>query len=552
MPWRLCRYILVDLLRVVGLTTAVLVTVIAFGATIKPLADNSLLSAGQAAWYMVLVMVPMMQFALPFAAGFAATLSMHRMTTDNEILAAAVGGISYSRLLAPIAALGLALTLLMVLLTQWAIPQFWGLMEQTIARDVTKIFQASLQRGEPFDLDNLQIYADYLRVDSNPTTEPGQESEQPAAESIRPNTRLILWGVAAAEMDDDGRIVLEVTAESAVIDIYRRAEGTILKLALHNTVAFKEDEGALARLPMVEHVLHVPRVFEDDARAMTRGRLLEMRKKPDEYGPVIEARRDLAVHLRDLEQWSWIDQRLAAEGRAEFIEPGGAGRRFVVHADRLRKERFLSAGGDDLLVEQFEGVRATRSYLARKMFIDRARAISMAGSQFRLILHDVEVTDLKRGGEPNPRKHLTLSGLTVAGMPETELQRRSSAELFRQAEAVENPEKELRTRIGELHKEHRTLQLEITSRLWKRYALSATGFLLLTLGATLAMWLRESAPLTIYLWSFAPAVGDLIVISGGEHVMRDGSIIPGFLVMWSGNAVLLGLLGFVYYKLSRH
>src|SRR5262249_50793922 len=63
MPWLLYRYMIRDLLRVIGLTTSVLVTVIAFGAMIKPLASNSLLDAGQTAKYLGLVIVPMLQFA---------------------------------------------------------------------------------------------------------------------------------------------------------------------------------------------------------------------------------------------------------------------------------------------------------------------------------------------------------------------------------------------------------------------------------------------------------------------------------------------------------
>ena len=116
------RYIIGDLLRLVVLTAAVLVTVIAFGATIKPLAHDRLLSAGQTMKYIVLAIVPMLQFALPFAAGFAGTLSLHRMTTDNEILAAAIGGVSYRRVLAPVVFIGLALTLIMLMLTQWIVP----------------------------------------------------------------------------------------------------------------------------------------------------------------------------------------------------------------------------------------------------------------------------------------------------------------------------------------------------------------------------------------------------------------------------------------------
>ena len=122
MPWMLYRYILRELLRVIGLTCAVLVTVIAFGATIKPLANETLLDASQTLKYLTLAIVPMLQFALPFAAGFGTTLTMHRFTADNEILAMAASGISYRRIIAPLVALGLALTMLMVVLTQYVIP----------------------------------------------------------------------------------------------------------------------------------------------------------------------------------------------------------------------------------------------------------------------------------------------------------------------------------------------------------------------------------------------------------------------------------------------
>src|SRR5688572_8192755 len=159
MPWLLYRYITAELLRVIGLTTTVLVTVIAFGTLIKPLSNDSLLDAGQTARYLGLAIVPMLQFALPFAAGFGATLGPHRLTSDNEIQAMAVGGISYRRILVPIAGLGLALMLLMVVLTQWVIPRFWSVIEQMMATDITKVFAASIRRGEAFQLKRLQIYA---------------------------------------------------------------------------------------------------------------------------------------------------------------------------------------------------------------------------------------------------------------------------------------------------------------------------------------------------------------------------------------------------------
>ena len=51
MPLRLYSYLLFEMVRVIAITTGVLVTVIAFGAVIKPLAGESMLTAGQAIKY---------------------------------------------------------------------------------------------------------------------------------------------------------------------------------------------------------------------------------------------------------------------------------------------------------------------------------------------------------------------------------------------------------------------------------------------------------------------------------------------------------------------
>ena len=101
----------------------VLVMVIAFGAAIKPLAADDLIGAWQTTKYIMLATIPMLQFALPFAAAFAATIVLHRMTTDHEIQAASVSGISYRRILLPIAAMGVVLVAVMVLLTQSIVPR---------------------------------------------------------------------------------------------------------------------------------------------------------------------------------------------------------------------------------------------------------------------------------------------------------------------------------------------------------------------------------------------------------------------------------------------
>ena len=96
------------------------------------------------------------------------------------------------------------------------------------------------------------------------------------------------------------------------------------------------------------------------------------------------------------------------------------------------------------------------------------------------------------------------------------------------------------------------LNRAIHSRISRRYALSVTALLLLVLGATLAMWLRHSTPLVVYIWAFFPSVVDMILIASGDHTARAGQLTGGLIVMWSGNALLFGALLYVYRRLARN
>ena len=96
------------------------------------------------------------------------------------------------------------------------------------------------------------------------------------------------------------------------------------------------------------------------------------------------------------------------------------------------------------------------------------------------------------------------------------------------------------------------LNRDIRSLILRRYALSGTAMLLLVLGATLAMWLRHSPPLVVYVWAFLPSVVDMILIASGDHAARAGQMTGGLLLMWSGNALLLGTLLYVYRRLARN
>jgi hypothetical protein len=96
------------------------------------------------------------------------------------------------------------------------------------------------------------------------------------------------------------------------------------------------------------------------------------------------------------------------------------------------------------------------------------------------------------------------------------------------------------------------LQRDSASRLLARYALSLTAMLLLLLGATLAMWLRHSVPLVVYIWAFLPSILDILLISGGDHLARSGLMAGGMVLLWSGNLLVCAVLVFAFLRLSRN
>ncbi len=547
------RMIVRELLRSGVLTTGVLVTVIAFGAAIKPLSGDDLFTVGQVATYITLAMVPMLQFALPFAAGFAGTMSLHRMAGDNEIIAAAASGISHRRIIAPILGLGLALSVVMVGLTQFAIPVFWGLLERTVARDVTVLFERTIGSGEPFVMGDLQVWADRI------VREPEEDLPEGA------DARLRLYEVAVADLAADGRVATDVTASQVAIDVYRRPGETILSLRMGEAVAFRPSDGMLAWMERPEAgMIRIPSNLRDSPKRMTLPELLALRSQPDEHIRVRGFRRELAEAIRLEDAAASIAARLERSGAVEFTSRTAG--TYRVENARRSGMRLVPRTGSAIIVRQSEGGTDRRIFEAAfaRVREDPGTGLGTVTSgltmgepqrpddlRLRLELEDVAWYDADDSANRNLRESVPLEALRLPGFDDRELLEASATDLAARLDAGDYPEavQARRTRLTE-YTDH--LRREIDARMTSRFATSATAVLLLLLGATLAMWRRGDSPLQIYLYAFLPSVLDLILISSGEHLVRDGAVLGGMAVMWSGNAILLGLVGLAFLKLSRN
>ena len=112
--------------------------------------------------------------------------------------------------------------------------------------------------------------------------------------------------------------------------------------------------------------------------------------------------------------------------------------------------------------------------------------------------------------------------------------------------------KRVRQRLKEVENVSNRLRWDIDARIQQRLAQSVTGPLLLVLGSLLAIRLRHATPLLVYLVAFLPAIADILLISGGEQSLRDGPSVSGYLLLWSGNFLLIFFCISAWWRLSRN
>ena len=571
MPWTLWRYTFFELWRLVLLSTAVLVTVIAFAAAVKPLADGDLSAVG-AVKFMVFAIPPMLAFALPFAAGFGTTLAYHRMAQDNEMTAAHAGGLSHRAILVPALVSGVLLAGCLAMLNEQVIPRFLQRMEVMVTRDLAKILEQKIGRGEAAEFGKMAIYAD--RIESVPP-----DSDSPLMD------RLLLTGAAAVETDAEGRVITDATAERVWVLLFpgemtgfddRSLAG---QLVFENGVGFQDGQRwAIDRTPT--DPFRVPNAFEDDPKFLTFGELAALRDEPERMNFINSRRVKLAQRLGARDTVRTIRVGLEKMGRSTLN--GGADSKVQIEAAGLKP---LRSGGWLVEPDPMTGVVAIEQHQptgsadgdgpapdrsinfisARRvtLTLDRAAGVSVFGTgpdaddshgmTVKLVAEQAAVRS-RASGVPVERAQIAIEGLSLEGDPTARYSAMTAeqllAEVARQGDAgaryeIDTTSKDLRERVVKLGR-------EITSKQHERWAQAASCLVMVLTGAVMALKLRDAMPLIVYLWSFFPALATLILISSGQQHTHGESVAGGLPILWSGVAALGVYAGFNLIQLSRH
>ncbi len=569
-PLTIWRFASVDLWRLILLTTAIVVLVVAFAATVKPMAEGKL-GAAAAARFLLLAIPPMLQYVLPFAAGFASTLAFHRMAADNELAAARVGGISFASLLAPAAAAGLALALLLGALTGEIIPRYLRSMDETIRQDLTQILVNSIERGESVRFDDVVIFAD--RVDRL------GPDEKSGAYDV-----LVLSRVAALVVDKKtGAVKGDGTAARAWVWLRRTSEpgprGEASTLATFRLERASRDIPGAHRGADEVAVFNrrLPTPFRDDVKFMTWEELRRLPKNPDAHGSVNARRRALAYAIARQDGLAAIDAELRTQSRARLVRDGrftillrGSGlvpheREREVDGERSIERRWLVtpiAPGAPVEIEVLDDGPDDTGGTFRRLLSETAYLTGDAGDDAllprpTLTLHLAGVQVLGAGGEDDEidtdAAARDYSALTPGVDPADALLALPSRELLKEADRrlAARPDAATASTAHNLADRLAYLEREITSRVHERAAMSVSCLIMMLTGCVTAIRLKDRLPVPVYLWSFFPGIGAVLTVNAGKEMIRSLGD-PGLILLWGGLAALAIYTAAVYWTIRRH
>ena len=535
-----------ELLRVLLLTTTVIVVVIAFGAAIKPLADSSL-GSGSVVKYVALAMIPMLQFALPFSAGFAATLVLHRFAADNELVAMSTSGMRYRTIFAPVIAVGLALLVGMFILLHTVVPKFWGRMQDMLAKDATSIFLSAVSRGEALEVGQVSIYADTATVDPVP---PDNGAEQ----------RLLLQGVAAIQKNGAGQPVTEFTSEFATVDVHRGREGVIMKLAMTNGSGFNAADGTVVFVPTAQpQAVQLGRALEADAKSMTYFELQDVRNDLPNHIEVQSARKAVLLSLMRAQVWQCIARELQTSGKVELVEEGGR-RSYRIEGGTLEIDIIKPKSPNTTVrIVELDRARPIREAVCSQVVMPFDTEDSSVG-RVDLIATAPRAKDLLRSEGLSSRWPARIRSLSAAPCSTSNISKLEFAELAPNVGELNKSDASIpksiqaagTSSLTNLFKTMNNVDADAFSHLCQRAALAWSAPLIILLGASLAAWKRNSLPLTMYLIAFIPGILNIVMIAGGQQVIRADNVVWGVIVSWSGNAILLLCSMYALRQLARN
>jgi hypothetical protein len=366
--------------------------------------------------------------------------------------------------------------------------------------------------------------------------------------------------VAAVEFGPDGRPLTEFTAEFATVDVYRENDSVYIKLLFHNATAFRDGEDALVYVPQAEpEAIDLGRGIRLKPKHLDFRGLMRVWNDIDGYHEVADARRRTERALESVERWRCVEDSLAGSGVLRLVDAGGR-RTYEIRNARLDGTKLLPKSGDSLeLVELERGVASRRASVAEATLAADGRQRESA-VRFELLARADTVADL-RGFGGGGRWPARIVGLEPSACAVKARAQEPIASLVAEARAL--PEvaagsqgsaarTDAQASAEAMSESIRLVRADVVARIVQRINQSLCAPLMIVLGAVLAIRLRGTNPLQVYLLSFIPAIVDILLISGGEQMLKEATTATGILVASSGNLALVAMIAVAYRQVARN
>lgn len=579
LPKTLWRATFADLAKLVVLSSSVLVVIVSVALAIKPLSDGYL-SAWDTVRVIAFLIPPGLAYALPFGAGFAATLVYHRIAADREAIAAHAGGISHRALLAPALVVGVLLMGAMILLTQEVIPRFLQSAQRIAAFNAARYIKAEIDKGRAVGFDQIQIYADACLPMKPP---PGSG----ATDVLR------LDRFAAVELGREGTPVTEITAARAFLwmfppveqDDARPGQGQTssrIVMRLENVVAVQQGQGLVGFRDKVDLSWTVPNTFRDSPKYLPGSELARLRDNPTRMNWMEQRRRGLALAMAQVRTLEETARALNSGGSVAFTD--ARNEPVVLSGARARREgtvlrltpapespitlRLNREGGDASDPSQRVALQVTAP--SGDLEVSAGQDPRSPRLSTRLTLSRVTARRADGAAVDLPSAQLTAfdaPDLTCRNDPSEDLLAKSVQDLLdatrenaipvdvRGGEADrqigERPEPIVARARHEVARKLDDLNKDILSKTHERWSMSVSALVMVLTGSIAALRFLHRRVLGVYLWTFVPALATLTTIGGGSPMVGTFGA-PGLILMWSGVAGLILYTLVMYRGLARH
>ena len=549
-------YILRELLRIFVLTSSVLTTILAFGGTFRPLTKQGL-TLVQLLRVLLDLMPAMLAYSIPLAALFAAVIVYWRLATDNELTGARASGVSYVALVMPAVVLGLAVGVVDMAFVGYVVPRFLQKTSQVIQMDAASLLLHNVDQRQPFNLQNrLVIYA------NNAYRVPTPSDNQPPPGVTRKIVQL--RGLAAMPLKN-GRpsAIIIARAANVIIDTNRAMNQVSVGVQLDHGTAFNPNSlqqirGTIRYLPPDGKPELIGSLLDSKPKFLDLFRLAQLDRNPLLLPRIAGKFNTLLGELRVQSISTWYLHQFQPGKPVRLKRSHGAAivRSPAATLTGMHRNLLLtSARGMPVQVRVMHHGHVTQIYLANQGELLLSRRESNQPSAIAPVGLGKYAAALKLTGDVR-EKNIGLDSRFHAGpplivissihpvVPDTGLPAIPS---MRNASPI------VAQLIKTIHHREDHLRRQILSEFQSRASFAFSCIVLVILGTALGIILQGRNPLAVFVVGVVPAMVLVLLINTGREMIArtPNSDMPGTVVIWAGNIIIVVLNVVIYSRLLK-